>query len=67
MAAAVAQIGSSVTVADAKTLVRCHRGRHIFQNIQRGVIHALIVVLIVKLLLSGERPYSLRGLPDVHP
>lgn len=58
MAAAVAQ-----TVADGKEPARCHRGRHILQDVQRGVIHALVVVLIVELL----RPYSLRGLPDVHP
>lgn len=67
MAAAVAQTGSNVNVpvAAANALARCHRGRHIFKYIQRGVIHALVVVLIVE--LSGECPYSLRGLPDVHP
>lgn len=67
MAAAVSQTGSSVAVAAANALARCHRGRHIFQNIQRGVVHALVVILIVELLLSGECPNSLRGLPDAHP
>ena len=63
MAAAMAQAACSVTAA-AVALARCH----IFQHVQRSVTHALVVVLIVKLLLSGgECPHSLRGLPDVHP
>lgn len=64
MAAAVPQIGSGITAA---ALARCHSGRHIFKNIQSGVVHAVVVVLIVELLLGGQRPHSLRGLPDVHP
>lgn len=67
MAAAVAAAQSGGNVAVAGALARCHRGRHIFQNVQRRVTHALADVLVVELVLSGERPYSLRGLPDVHP
>lgn len=44
---------ADVTVAGN---TRRNRGRHIFKNIQRGVIHALVVVLVVELLLNGERP-----------
>lgn len=47
----------------AAALARCH----IFKDVQSGVVHVVVVILIVELLMGGQRPYSLRGLPDVHP
>lgn len=50
---------SAAAAAAAQALVR-HHG--IFQHVQRGVVDTLVVDV-----LSGERPYSLRRFPDVHP
>lgn len=64
MAAAVTQAACNVPVARAAgALARCRGGRHIIQSHQSRITHTPAVVPT----MSGKRPYSLRGLPDLHP